>query len=346
MITDFQTDHRPGFLKLAQVLIPDGAEAALQQSCDDGKRHAAAFADSANRQFPIHTKEATALSAAYVKWAGLQLPEMVADRLKQACTAFDVQLPVEQEVKSAAADEDTGYALMVKSGGETSRFYPMHTAGELVKSAYVLVDDFFLHKKLPASWYRDTAVALRKQASEFGVQSFMLPPDVVSAGDEDILPDFEKASAYAQLRSQSGAPPEAVAIYADLVKYAEEHPTETAGILDDIHDLDRTLGVRYNSSTLPDPVSMFYCGPKGSDMDKAANAHVLIKDVLVPVEEVCGRFDPQILRKFVGKSHMEKLGHVVDLAGKGEGMRASAVALQLEPEVQREFLTHLIQRAA
>jgi len=339
MMHDFTTDQRPGFLQLATTLVPD-AEALLPKIA--GPHDSAAYADCGRKLFPIHTKDATILSAAYAKWASVELDEFTKSRLDQACEVFGVTLPDDGMPKSAAA-EAAPYGLTVKDGSSESHHYPLHSGGAVAASSYELADDFFVHHKLPPSWYREAAREICKAASVLGVPDALLQPDVVAAGTE-VLPDFEKAAAYAKARSFGHAPPEAVEIYEDLVKCASENPADLDAVMDTIYDLDRSIGIHY-SSILPDPVAMFD-GPLDADFQKAANAHVCIADVMVPAAEVSARFSAPALRPYVGADHLTKLSSVVALAKEGRGLDASAAMSALEPEVQTVFLQHLVQAAA
>lgn len=350
MMLDFTKDNAPHFVKAASSIMPDIA-AKIGDFRDVSQLHANAFADTTLRLHPIHTKEAAVLSAAYVALMDVPAAAHIRNRIKTACVEFGAgdyydALVTEEVTKSAAADEpaDEAFALVVKDGAVTHRHYPIDSSNAVQDSAFELVNDYYSRHKFPVSWFREAATNLMKAAAIHDVKSYELPEDVVRVGNDDTLPDFEKAASYAKMRVAAGAPSDAVEIYSELVKYAQEHPDELEDVMDSVEDLDRNFGIRYGG-VVPNPSDMFYCGNSNSEIEKAADAHVMVCDILVPVEEVTGRYEEKALRRTLGKSQMDKLAEVVKHASEGKGREASAVVAALPVEVQQEFMTHLLHNA-
>ena len=118
-MTNIDIHHDPGHARLARILTDMPAlacylgrtkVAAMEgppEELPDG-----AFADRANRYFPIHTPKIAALSYAYAKLAGLdgvRVPDMVVDRIKEALDAFSIDEAVFElrtvVEKNASADD-------------------------------------------------------------------------------------------------------------------------------------------------------------------------------------------------------------------------------------------------
>ena len=127
---------------LAQAVTCDlrkTAAAYEDTSADDaGKLPARAFADSVNREYPVHTKEAAVLSAAYffAEHPDDTGPETVREGLAKAAAFWDVEDEIAQIRSDLSVERrQPKYALDLQLDGAVLRHFPWHDKASLEKTA-------------------------------------------------------------------------------------------------------------------------------------------------------------------------------------------------------------------
>ena len=186
---DFLTDQNPlPFYKAASAeLFPDFAAENWTQPADVENLPRTAFADPARREFPVHTKVATLLSAIYAAGVPLYVPDQAGDQahimeaIKSAAEVHGISEDVERVCDYFAsfarkqASEATPDAFALKDGDVV--FYPVKTATD-VRSSGVGVANDFADRRLPVGEAREAAMNIVKRATELRMQPAELP-DVV-----------------------------------------------------------------------------------------------------------------------------------------------------------------------
>ncbi len=291
MAKDFVRDANPKALYLAglHIDLPDylkeyemPSEEAMQ------KLAAAAFADQRLKLHPIHTKEAAVLSGIYLQGSGLGASEQM-QHVKQAAEIFGVsedlnkileQMSSVLEKKASETEvAEKEYAMLVEGENETiTALYPINNEVQVCKSAQSLYNDF-IAGKFPADWAHNAAVALVKKANVLGVERNDLPERIWVLGTER-MPDFDTAIKMAKYRDYDGADSESSELYQEIAKSAAADPENLEDYLKLWADLDMAQGIGYKETFTPQEA--FYSGPALSELEKAASAVVIVKDVMVP----------------------------------------------------------------
>jgi hypothetical protein len=298
---DFITDHNPSslysvFNTLDTEEIPEYVKQANQMNEEDvaGLR-SIAFADILNREFPIHTKEATWLSAAYAKGLDGIRPK-VYERIKAAAKKHGIsedldymESKMDETVKSASQSgpkkklhED--FALTIDFEGDVGvkSYYPIKNAAQTVDSSMRLMRDE-KDGRIPIEIVKSAAVEIVKAAKVQGVFDDQLPQRVWSLGAERV-PDFDKAAQVAeQRRWVSDISEEAINLYKEVVKSASEDSVDNIDRwVECWNHLDKLHNVKY-SSVIIDPYQAFFSGEKVDNLKRASEENIILQDVLVPV---------------------------------------------------------------
>lgn len=126
-------------------------------------------ADTARRSFPIHTKAATWVSAAFLYEDGNIPDKQVAAKLDQAAKWFDISDEVDKlktTTKSASVLTDSDYAIVIKNAdGTYDRRYPLRNATEVKVAAEYLQK---VRDVIPLSYKTGMASKILEKASQFG----------------------------------------------------------------------------------------------------------------------------------------------------------------------------------
>lgn len=332
---DHVGDQNPVYLfKAAEhVALPDYVTQAPTLTPDDVRGLPSfSFADRAGRLFPIHTKEATVMSAMCFYGRQYSSREIeaalekaahthgVADLLEQFRTIFR---PLE---KKAHAPEPR-YALAYDDGTGTRYFYPITGETELLESARRLTKAAG-QERIPLKFVRAAAREMCKRASELGQQpERILPAEVVSLGEDRIV-DFNMAKRAVALRREfAGLPDEALQLYdatIDSAKEAYAQGEDLQDFVDVIEMLDDAHSVKY-SHLIQDPYQVFYAGPKVEDVVKFANQVVFVGDVAVPAE-VMARTVPQAIEDWFDGDTAAAVKKARDMATKSPAAATQALA--------------------
>jgi len=151
------------------------------------------FADDARRLFPVDSKEATWLSAAYFAKNAEKLPYDAPERMyveeiiKDAAAAYDIEEDVTaimnavqtSELEKSAEDDDSNYGWIMideKTGEVLARKYPMFD-GRGVKLASTYFDENRNH--YPLGIRRAIARRIMSKAADYGMDTDELSPSVL-----------------------------------------------------------------------------------------------------------------------------------------------------------------------
>jgi hypothetical protein len=267
---DFTTDEALTFLHLLKEasVLPTWVD-GVHSSEDVAHLPTTAFADTANRLFPIHGKSATFLSAVSAFVYGTETGPWES-RLKAACHAYGITGEV-KAAHEALAKEDAipeapekaqkiacALELTELPGGPATGYYPMHTNHAVETSLDKLAEDIH-HNRLPESYFSEAAEKLVKAAAEFGIREKQIPARVRELG-EVRLPSPEYLSYQVDLRQkQAGFPDE----MADAYREAAANVLEKQASIADAAHLWELADMKFQvkvAGALVSPVKAFKSG--------------------------------------------------------------------------------------
>jgi hypothetical protein len=300
------------------------------------------FASRTRKEFPLATPEQTFLSYGYYKVAGVNDP-LVERRIKKAAAAHDITEDllkidsiVDGQVKSAAVqDTAQNFALSIDRGADgIQHYYPTVSYDHVTKSARDVANDF---GKLPIEAFRVAAFNIVKAASEHGIAISQLPPLIRQNGQDRDM-DVESAlQACGERERRFGK--EAAAIYTDIVKSAAIDPENMDDYVNCFVDMDRVNGVKYDGNIMT-PYQAFNSGFQNSELEKAANDHVLLADTLVPVDAFKKMAD-QI--QHFNTEEGDIISAIVKTASEDGGISASSDLGKLSPELQKRIISAVLR---
>ena len=282
----------PEYVEQAAVITKE-ATAGLAQ---------VAFAHPTKREFPCFNKVSTYLSYAYLMGSTKSPDARLVENIKTAATAFGITADLEKidaalaNVKSASTPEML-FALpagSVEKHADTN-FYPLNDVVEVEASAHQLLND---RARMPAGLFHKAALAIVKAAANYS--GCVLPAKVAAAG-VDRYPDFEYATKIAANRKFVVKQPEALELYADLVKVASASDAEAEKIASLWEELDQSFGVKYEDGIV-DPYAAIYSGTPKAEVEKLATEVVLIADVPVPVSVISRLPEEGFAQRFSAKT--------------------------------------------
>ena len=299
---DFVGDPSVAFLFLLKEagVLPDYVTQVPEKEDLQGLP-SVAFADSENRSFPVHDKQATYLSAvdAFVKGATHREDPWLA-RLKTACDAHGISSDVQKahdvlEVKSASSEsinekeasdkqaspkfETHALELQVTPEGSPTKFYPIGSATQVAETALKIASDI-QDQKLPLAWHSEACEKLLKSASRLGVDHKSLPKAVLEFGRQ-FTPSREVLEGEIQKRAAAGVSDDYTKIYkeaAELALAGEIEPNEGALVW---QMADKKAGVDSIFSGQEDPVWAFKSGLPRDVVDKVKEAHCMVGNVVI-----------------------------------------------------------------
>lgn len=356
---DFIKDQNP--TALYEVGIKSGdklpeyvKEASVLQEEDVKNLAPTAFADSVNRLFPVHTKAATYMSAVYLAGQGLH-GSHVYNRVKQAAEYFDIQadidyaislLPSTTEKKASAKPAE--YAITFQMDEDNWTAYPINTELELQKAALDIARDW-KDDHIPTDWFYTGARNIVKKANALGISRDLLPASVWNMGEERLV-DFEHAAHEAIYRASDNENKNNE--YIKTVKEAADGKISVEEAIDKWMYLDAQNN--FNHHLYGAPHQAFYSGPKVSDIEKFAADHVVIEDVMVPMESILELMsnEGKTIKRAFNKEAAEKVltalsdaTHSVYIGKEPHKVAAmvSARVKHLEVSQRKEILKLLLQ---
>lgn len=159
--------------------LPDYVKTASLVTLDQVVRlPLTAFADVANRRFPLHTKAAAWLAQTYFDECrhlySTKQAQAVQDKItKAACYWGIVEHVKEASDKLRATQQpnpgelsDADYAMVVKTGNETKRMLPIHSVANVKAAAAHLYNN---RMKYPYEWRKIAARKILHKARELGI---------------------------------------------------------------------------------------------------------------------------------------------------------------------------------
>lgn len=354
---DFITDKNPTALYEVGIKagskLPDYVkEAHMLQEEDVSNLSSAAFADSANRLHPIHTKAAAYMSAVYLAGAGKQ-DSLEFQLVKQAAEFFEIEDDVDfalsllpQTSKSASHELwQEKYALTFNIEEDDSwQAYPINTSVEVTKAATDVIRDW-LDEHIPSDWLYHAAKNIVKQAKALNIARNDLPARIWDMGEERII-DFNHAMEVAEHRKQAG--------YANGQEYIDLVKEASAGVISVNTALDQWMTLdtvnKVNHRYVDSPHEAFYSGAKVSEIEKAASQNIFISDVMVPVNEVLKLAADKctLIRMSFRKEAAENIIGIINTLNAGEEKSAAEASLKIAklPEPQRKELLNLLLQVA
>lgn len=351
---DFVTDNNPVGLWKVDALVPapayvESAEVITKEATTS--LASVAFANPLKREFPVHTKAATWLSAAYFYGSGFSQPKIEAAITKAATLhgiAEDVERirtkVAEQRTKTASTAElpaHPTHALKVDfgkevPGGQKQAFYPIRNLGEVIGSNEQVVADM---SRLSVPQFREAATNIVKAAAVHGLETSRLHPKIVQAGTPRIF-DETQAMKSAEVRGLIVKDPEVAQLYVDIVKAAAASPDEQAQCAELWLELDQQHRIKYAKGVL-DPFEAFFSGITVAEFDKIANETVFVAGVAVPRSAVMGLPPTKVAAFFAGDVRAGVEATIK--AASTSAADADKAAAALPPESQRELLRILVQ---
>lgn len=271
-------------------------------AADVANLHDRAFADPANRRFPLHTKEATVMSAIAYFGQGGKDAHVQARIRAQAVQhgVLDVEQKIEgifqnQQEKSASAPE-AHFALTIEDGENVTMLYPIDSESNITESARFIIKDA-TERRLPLSFVRAAALTLVKRAHDLQLPvEQIIPAEIISLG-ENRIPNFDEAKqAAVRRRVYCDLDEQAFRLLNEAVDAAKEAYYEGEDIEDFIdvwRMVDDGAGVKY-SALIKNPYQVFFSGEKRSDVEKFASEIVFVGETPLPSEVVLGLRDADI----------------------------------------------------
>lgn len=306
-----------------------------------------AFADRVNRQFPIHEKAATFLSA--VSYYGQCEPDAQLEAsLEKAAAIHGIteNLVKVREIlngweKVAEAESDEGlpdYALSINYGSDEDtdiqNYLPIDTEAAIEDSSMELAKQAIANQ-IPIEVTRVAAQNILKAAKARGVDPRRIHISCRRIGGE-LAPDFEKAAALVEYRAHyPGMDAIGVGVYRDLVKAAATDESRLDDFIKLAIETDIAYGVNYDDLHL-DPYQIFYSGDAVADLKKMANNTVVVDGVLVPRDIFC-RIPGAALEKNFDPETREKIASAQALAHRNT-TEASFTLEGLVPEESSALL--------
>ena len=203
---DFVKDQNPKPIYLADSLVglPEYVKDASQIMPEDVKDLAdAAFGNPGLREFPVHTKEATWLSAAYAMGSGQWQADLHLEQtIRKAAALHEIDADLQKLEDAFAAQHkqastpESRFALSVDFGGAAGlglqHFYAINDPYQICKSARDMTNDL-ADSRLRIEFFRPAAVELIKAARSFSMDLEDIHPQVRCVGEDRLLEDLDGA---------------------------------------------------------------------------------------------------------------------------------------------------------
>lgn len=349
---DFITDNNPKNINYVKSLLGKFPSYVKEANYTKKPRIArGSFANTVDREFPMDTPENTFLSYAYIKAAtkdgGLSPNKTIhLDKIKAAAQLHgntedieNIDAVVNKDVlESKTKEAKNNFALIIdfeKKGG-LKYYYPITSRELLEKSARDLVED---ERKMPLEAFRTAASCMVKKANDFGI-SKSLPTKILRTGADREF-NIKIANFAAKQRAKKFGE-DAGIIYYDIVKTASSDKQNLDNYLNLFLDMDRINKVAYSRDML-NPYEAFYSGVENSEIEKAAEAHVLINEAPVPLEEF-KKSAKEVVEANFNEKEAALIMPAVEAAEKSGGVSATLKVMALGKDLQSRFLQALVEK--
>ena len=350
---DFINDNNPKNINYVKSLLGELPAYVKQANYTERPRIArGSFANSVDRELPMHDAEHTFLSYAYLKSASvgkaLNSKELSFEgKLKQAALLHGNSQDLENvdkaiqkdmsEKKAAHAKKNFALIIDFEKEGDLKYYYPMNDRGNVEKSARDLCTD---EKKMPIEAFRTAANSLVKRARELDIPDTSLPQKILRTGADR---EFnEKIATFAAKQRTKKYGEDAGAIYHDIVKSAAQDKQNLDNYINLFLDMDRINKVAYNKNML-NPYEAFYSGVENSEIEKAAEAHILINEAPVPLDEF-NKMASEVVEQNFNEKEAKILSPIVDAAKENGGVSATLKVMAVEKDLQSRFLQALVEK--
>ncbi len=347
--TDFTTDEALAFLALIKEasVLPSWLAGAPSPS-DLEHLPSSAFADTAGRLMPIHSKDAAYLSAVSAFAYGTEEGPWTG-RLKTACHAYGIVDEVKAAHGALAKKDATenppsevqkvacALELIGSPGEKPTGYYPMHCNHAVERSMDKLAEDI-REKRLPEAYFAEAAEKLVKAAGEFSIPEKQIPHRVRELGEVRLpSPSYlEEQISYRQ--KQAGLPDEAANIYREAAANVIE---KAASIADAAHlwELaDMKFGIKVAGAVVA-PVKAFKSGRTQASVEKEARSVCLISDIVVPYHNLLSIAPVVIAARF----EKEAAAAILQAQSAKDGIVASEKLASVSPEDQIQLLELLTE---
>jgi hypothetical protein len=355
MSEDFTSLTNPRFLYRAGLHhpFPDWVvEEPMPEKADFEKKAAAAFADPARRLLPICTPSATFHSTINIFARMGDFDEAAFERIKEACAHFGIEQDVlpyaelflDEFEKSAALDEpaEGRFAIDDEIGGERFRLLPLNDKEDVRSSAFDLAK-MAADRRIHILMLVPAAREIVKAAADHGTTEL---PEIVVRYGTPRFPDAERAAKLLEGREQfckdAGIRDAVAANYLEVLEGLEEDPDAALAKIASIDHVAGLVTSCKGSAAVPNPFDIVFGGACESEVEKAAKANVLVREVLVPLAEVqrIGERDAAY------RLSKEAADRFLKLRGTGDARDLSVEVENWDEEDQRTLLRLAVDAAA
>ena len=305
MAKDYTTDHNPTYLYLADLHCPFPAwisESPVPENGTFEKKASTAFADPKNRLLPITDRLSTFYSALNVMAKSEEFSDAAMDRVKSACVTYGIEADVlpyaglflDRLEKEANAGKNTSckFAIDTELNGSRIQLLPINDAMDVVSSASDLLKmagERRIHylQLLPA------CKEIYKAAADLGIQDRL--PRLISEISTERMADFEKAAKLIKNRENSaknnkdGVKELGKREYEDVITKGASGDYSPEECIEKIAAVDEFLQIPYRYRTalgVPLPHEIIANDAAWSDIEKTAADHLLVDDVVIPLQAV------------------------------------------------------------
>jgi len=350
---DFITDNNPKNINYVKSLFGDLPSYVKEATRTEKPRIArGSFANTVKKEFPMDTPENTFLSYAYIKAAnvGEKLnieTQTQISKLKEAAQLHDITNDIDKidtvieeniiEKKSKSAKDNFALIINFEKEGDLKYYYPTTNREAIEKSAKDLVSD---ERKMPIEAFRTAANNIVKKARKLGVPDSSLPQKILRTGADK---EFNvKIANFAAKQRTKKFGEDAGAIYYDIVKSAQSDKANLNNYVNLFVDMDRINKVAYGKTML-NPYEAFYSGVENSEIEKAAEAHVLINEAPVPLADF-KKSAKEVVEENFNKKEAALIMPAVEAAEKSGGVSATLKVMALDKNLQTRFLQALVEK--
>lgn len=350
---DFINDNNPKNINYVKSLLGELPVYVKKANYTEKPRIArGSFANSVDKELPMHDAEHTFLSYAYLKSANLgkklsSKQVVFESKLKQAAQMHGnvedldkVDALIKKDLddkKTASAKKNFALIIDFEKEGGLKYYYPINDRANIEKSARDLCSD---ERKMPIEAFRTASNNIIKRARELNIPDSSLPNKVLRTGADR---EFnEKIANFAAKQRAKKYGEDAGAIYYDIVKSASQDKQNLDNYINLFLDMDRINKVAYNKNML-NPYEAFYSGVENSEIEKAAEAHVLINEAPVPLDDF-NKIASEVVEKNFNEKEAKILSPIVSAAQEEGGVSATLKVMAVDKDLQSRFLQALVEK--
>lgn len=242
-----------------------------------------------------------------------------------------------QEKKATSAKKNFALIIDFEKEGGLKYYYPINDRENIEKSAKDLCLD---ERKMPLEAFRTAANNIVKRAKEINIPKSSLPSKILRTGADREFNN--KIANFAAKQRSKKYGEDAGVIYYDIVKSASEDKQNLDNYINLFLDMDRINKVAYNKNML-NPYEAFYSGVENSEIEKAAEAHVLINEAPVPLDDF-NKMANDVVAKNFNEKEAKILSPIVAAAKEDGGVSATLKVMAVDKDLQSRFLQALVEK--